>query len=688
MAGAGVGAVQQKTEEESRLAKMGKEAAIFGGVTGVLGGLQPTMRWLADKRVYEVMTPEGKKIIVKTFKKAKELVARGFPLTHPEVTGSARGMSEIVEKTPKLAEAAQWFVQRKVPSGFRERMRGFEGEKGMLVEEAGETGAKLAALSLPEQRVAKDIISGGVITPATEHLREVTKIPIKRFGEHGRFIPKAFEEVVGEPSQPWQKAMNRLYHERLTHAEVKTLNDQLDPAIGKSLANQLAKLVKRGILTTKSKFRSPYPGWTAQKQNLQEKVDKIKTRLKQHYHVGGGMKYGGVRYFPRMFLTKEQDKNLLKWGLFRSVRFRGKRSYLKAREDIPDHILKNMGEIMYASYPVQKRMSQIGGDLATWNLLDDIARNPEWSTISEAIAKEKGFVQMTKTPTWGLGPLRKSWVHPEVANELNQMFTIPGQWAATYKKWIGRWKFGKVIPRPASWGRNIFANVLFVDLAGVQPWRFESAKLFEKAFVDYIHKGPIHKELVKRGLLGTEFIPAEAKLLFETVRQSKGNMFDLIGQTSEKWVKGGITGLGRFFTAQDQLFKQWIVMDQLAKGATMDKAVSAAFKWMPNYAEVPGVTKFLRSFPLPFFSFTSEATRIMGIAARERPLTFAKWLSMPKMITEFSKRKLDFSEEEWKEVQRNMPTYMKGGLHVLLPLGNKEKFRMWDLTYNMPGVMQ
>lgn len=681
LAGGGLGAMEQKLPEESRLGKIGKEAALFGGITLGLGAMGPAFKKIAKGKFYETMTPTGEKIKTRKLAKAEKAAAGGFPLTFPGT------IPEIVAKPTAPARFAQLFVQKEMPVGFQKRMREFKGEAATRRFEAQETGLGLAKGTPAEQMRQKQVISGGLTT--RPDLIEVTEKPTQAFKDYAKTLMESPEGVMGKP-----------YHMRLTVKELQGLKGEK-----LKLGKQLERLKKRGLPITKKErlirpvktgewgkvetieiptgeLRSPYTGWTEQQELLKGKIGKIDRRILQHYHIGGGGKYGGTQYFPRMYISKEQAQNLTRWGLFRPIRFRGKRTYLKAREDIPDHIRKEMGEIVTAPYPVQKQMTRISGDLATWNLFDDIARNPEWSTISESIAKEKGWVKLTKTPSWGMGALRKSWLRPEVAEEINQLSEIPGYWGQMQDKIVGTWKYMKIIPRPATWGRNIFANFYFVDLAGVKQWSPKAWKTLEQTTKDYVAQGPIRRELVRRGLHGTEFLPVEASFIMRTVKESGGNMF----KASWNIFRRGTKGLGDFYTAQDQLFKQWIVQDYLARGATMDYAVEQAFKWMPNYAEVTKFTEKARKsiFGAPFLSFTDQSVRILGVAARERPLTLAKWLMMPTMMTEYSKRKLGFSEEEWREVQRQLPGYMKTGLYPLLPIGNKDEFRLLNMMYMMP----
>ncbi|MBV6341082.1 hypothetical protein [Candidatus Magnetobacterium casense] len=602
LAGAGLGALEQKGKDESRIEKIGKEAATFGAIGAGTAGLAPAVGAIAKSKV------------------------------------------------PVFNKVAGWFVRKPLPKGFQPRLREFYGETATKRAEAREVGAELGALSKGKQIRAKQVIAGGITTPATPpEVIELVDKPITRFAE----ATKTFQEggALGKP-----------YYQKLTKAELADMK-----AKKLSLEKQFDKLQH-----DTRHIPSDSPAFSKSQEmldNIETSISDIDKRIYIHYHEGGS------QYFPRMYASKEQQGALSKWGFFKPFRFRGKRTYLKAREDIPEEVRKNMGEIMTAAYPVQRRLGQLSYDTSVFNLFDDVAQNPEWSTTSAEIAQQKGWVKLTKTPTWGLGALRKSYVQPDVAEVLNSMSEIRSGFEKSYDKFLGAWKYSKVIPRPSTWARNIFNNFVFADLANVNP------KVIPSVVKDYVSNGSMRRELVRVGLLGAEYLPTEASAVMDVVKKPGGNIFDWTADT----MKRGVSGLGKFYTAQDQIFKQWIYASELAGGASKEKALDAAFRWMPNYREVPKATQVLRKSPFgaPFASFTSEALRIAGEAAREQPLKFAKWLSLPLVMNEVSKRKLEISEEEWKEVKQTFPDYMHNGLHVLLPMGSKNKFRVLDLTYMM-----
>jgi len=390
---------------------------------------------------------------------------------------------------------------------------------------------------------------------------------------------------------------------------------------------------------------------------------------------------GGTGYFPRMYATKEEANNISKWGFFKPLRFKGKRTYLQPREDLPDEVRKNLGEIVTASYPVQKRLQQLSRDTALLNFFDDVSRNPAWSTTNAGEALTKGWTKLTKTPTWGLGSLRGSYLHPDVAFEINEITKVGSDFERVYNKILGWWKFGKVVPRPATSVRNEVSNIMFGDLGGIVYSDPLAWKVLNNVRKDYLSKGIVRQSMMKAGALGTEYLPTEVNTAINGLHESKGNVADIMVRGLRK----GVEKAGAAFTAEDQIHKQWIYMYALEKGKTEKEALDLVFKWMPNYREVPQVTKSLRKSPLgaPFFSFTSEAMRIAGEAAREKPLKFAKWITLPLIINEIGKRKIGMNEEEYQSFKKQLPFYKRNGLHVILPIGSKDKPTMLDLTYTM-----
>ena len=167
--------------------------------------------------------------------------------------------------------------------------------------------------------------------------------------------------------------------------------------------------------------------------------------------------------------------------------------------------------------------------------------------------------------------------------------------------------------------------------------------------------------------------------------------------------------MGKAYSAEDDFFRYLVYRDARNQGLNPDDAVDYALKYMFSYDDMPKGARFLRDMPLglPFFSYTYKIVPALANTALEHPFRYAApavaiytanaimysiaaslgggedeewWTVIQRYITDpdFRQQVKDMEKQE----RENLPPWMKG---ASLSLGTEKSIRlgMDDLT-NMP----
>lgn len=425
---------------------------------------------------------------------------------------------------------------------------------------------------------------------------------------------------------------------------------------------------------------SQYPGRAKQIGAAREKIKDINTHLKFHYHRGGELGRFPLEYMPREYMKHLENKQKILHFL-NPKKYSIKTPWKKGRKDIPEEVRIAMGEVLEPAHPMYLGITQESRAIAAYDLFQEIAKNPKWAWSAEtaAGAKPEGWIQISKTEKLkSLGDLSGKYVRPDIAEVITRMGMSDVKAIALYKKSMAVWKMGKILPRAGTHMRNMYNNVVFLDFAGLSPLNPKTYAWLFKAGKEIKNKGPLYKEMLKSGLIETEFYGQEMLPLMQKYLQSgkKANLFDDVADA----VKGSVNKLGQLYQAEDQMFKIAIYMKHRADGMAKADALNLVDRFMPNYAEVPGITRLARQTVIPFASFKSEAFRIFKNAAQDQPLKLAYWMALPGLITDMSAKTMGLSDKQVDKLEKNMPDYAKSGLYALVPSDPKHP-KWWDASY-------
>jgi hypothetical protein len=388
------------------------------------------------------------------------------------------------------------------------------------------------------------------------------------------------------------------------------------------------------------------------------------------------------QYMARMYRSKlaRNDANI-----FNLKNMRLNLDGLKKRQDLSEDVRQLMGEIKEPALPVATRVAQTSKSIANEKLFKQVADNPQWSS-AEKLADD--MVQMPDTAT--MGSLRKKWVIPEIAGDINAITQLGPKgndltsWMfGKYQQGMSAWKFGKVVLNPATHARNMLSNSILLDLSGVNHGR--QAMLMPKAIDELMNKGKLYQEAVKHGAIGGEFYGGDIKAIKDWYTASEGSNL----QKVMSFAKIPADAAGNLYQAEEQVFKLMKFADGLERGLAPERAAQEAQKWLFDYTKIPEAIKFTKNFA-PFITFTYKAVPRVAEALLNNPMRVYKYKAMFEAWNESARKLNGKTPEEFAKNQKALPPWLMqsiGGLPANLMMPWKDKYgrTQWlNLEYVIP----
>ena len=201
-------------------------------------------------------------------------------------------------------------------------------------------------------------------------------------------------------------------------------------------------------------------------------------------------------------------------------------------------------------------------------------------------------------------------------------------------------------------------------------------------------------------------LPEELKAMAQMTESAVGRNVDRVWNALSLFLR---KPLGVAYDAEDQFFRYLIYRDARSRGLEVDDAVDYAQKYIFTYDDLPKTARIIRDMPigLPFFSYAYKVVPALANTALEHPFRYAApaaalytvnalmyamaaslgggededwWTIIRRYMTdpEFRQRAKDMEQQERKA----LPEWMKG---ASLSLGTQKTIRlgMDDLT-NLP----
>lgn len=405
-------------------------------------------------------------------------------------------------------------------------------------------------------------------------------------------------------------------------------------------------------------------------------VDSVSKELVEEMKKGGfgGNKENAITavlnnigtYFPREYRKFVEDpKNFVDF-LTGGKSTRLITTFLKKRKDIPADVRSQMGEILEAGFPVAKRLSEVTHSVETSKFFRWVAAH-----LADTANRTGDMVKLSDVQT--LGILAGKYVPKIVADDINtigRMKTI-GKAREAYRKFLGYWKFGKVILNPAAQSRNLMSNIILMDLGNYPVFQPEGVKHFLDAATEYVKKGETYRLARKAGLLGGTYFGNEIKNFIVDMGGETG------GNILSRGMQAFVRNAGKGYQGMEEISKMAMFVWRMSKGNNMRTASDYAQKWLFDYRNVPEFIRYLRNAPFgyPFITFTSKAIPRLAEAAATNPAKISKYY-----------KAFDHIEGEGHEEEKKLlPEYIKNGMYVRLPFPDKNGNPLYfNMNYILP----
>jgi hypothetical protein len=294
-----------------------------------------------------------------------------------------------------------------------------------------------------------------------------------------------------------------------------------------------------------------------------------------------------------------------------------------------------------------------------------------------------GFKQLPQGKAYG--PLAGAYVRETIYNDitpvLGQIKSDMGKAMRTFleieAKSVAAFKFGKVAVNFPTAFRNVISNIIQMNMSGRSLHKIPGdivagckAMLAEDAH---------YEEAFGMGLFHTNWFATEINDILDEFRKAEGGRLDKLYIA--------IRNLGKYYGKIDDISKFSIFLQQRKAGKSIDEAAVHALKWGMDYSLTSRSIKAVRRHLIPFAAYQYKIAPLIAETLRDRPWVLAKFaVLLPLALEMFAKSHNDMDDEDMKELERQLPTYIKNsGSMMILPFKtDKGQFQWLNAEYFLP----
>lgn len=334
----------------------------------------------------------------------------------------------------------------------------------------------------------------------------------------------------------------------------------------------------------------------------------------------------------------------------------------------------------------------------------EASKEAEMLFIKQRFLAEKGLLSATKKAGYVEGThsiftmpkemqlatgRSKFFVPRDVELQILDMAKLEQYASKEGAKWMSLWKSGKTIMRPAYHIRNLFSNMILADWGGL-PWY--RGDVYLKAIREMQSSSTRWKEFIRlTGGAGT-FTHDDLGLIYGAVAGSQTGM-DVVWRLFRKGMGGYKYSPANIQNAEENLFKfAKFIHSTEERGLSAAEAILDAQKYLMNYGEASVAAGWLRSgmgvmSAMPFATWYTKIIPLTVDTAVKHPLRFSKWLMFGAAMQNHALGETGISENEWEEIKRDMPDWLRKGVRILMPWrDNQRRLNLFNATFLMPGI--
>jgi len=368
------------------------------------------------------------------------------------------------------------------------------------------------------------------------------------------------------------------------------------------------------------------------------------------------------------------------------------------RHDLSKEAREALGEVVDAGEVAYQSLVDITRDVETARLfqtihnMKNVFKTPR--EFRQAVKNVPTFdgsrwvrVPVTEGPWAKYGVLEGGYLHRDVWLELKSFIDPIQESVPLLREAMQLWKFGKVVARPSTHFRNMMSNVILNHLGGMPLYSPRSLESYIEA-LRVIRNPEKHKAMweemrdvgVFTGAFGAEELRALKAVRLENVK----NVGELVGTLTSKLARKG----ARLYTLEEHWAKAAKYLHNVKyRGMSSVEAAEDAVKSTFHYGEITPFIRRVRTSPLgfPFVTFTYKAIPYIMETTIRAPWRIAGLMSALWLGAQASLETLNITDEEWKDLRKRLPGYVKNGAYLPLPWRDSQgRLQLLDLTYILP----
>lgn len=339
---------------------------------------------------------------------------------------------------------------------------------------------------------------------------------------------------------------------------------------------------------------------------------------------------------------------------------------------VQDPVLRKylLGEITEAKKQVLDTVSNQMQLINSGKIFDKWAKNPNLVHPLEGgkvTGPRVGYVKIENRPE--LGALNNRLVKAELVEELVRTAKDLPWILKGYQQVLNGVKSALTIYNIGGHGRNVGWDLILKAQLGITDSAvMEFARAMKRKshlYYKALNNGVIHASMSNE---------VNLSILDE---MSQGNSWvSAVGKVGKKIEKIGSDA----WQYPDDLLKGAEFIQRMREGKDVLSAAELVRRHQPYYDTVSPLIQGLRMLPLPFATFTFETFRSTLInSAMDYPVRTAIIAELPQMANLYQKKALDFTDKEYKDLTRMMPTYLQNGTYVIIAKKGKKVY-LQDLS--------
>ncbi|MCX5819737.1 MAG: hypothetical protein NT047_07485 [Deltaproteobacteria bacterium] len=148
-----------------------------------------------------------------------------------------------------------------------------------------------------------------------------------------------------------------------------------------------------------------------------------------------------------------------------------------------------------------------------------------------------------------------------------------------------------------------------------------------------------------------------------------------------------VKNLGKYYGKIDDISKFAIFLQQRKEGKSIDESAVHALKWGMDYSLASRSIKAARRHLIPFASYNYKIAPLIAESLRDRPWVLAKYaMLLPLALKMLAKNYNDLDDEDMKDLEKQLPAYTKkSGSMMILPFKtDKGQYQWLNAEYFLP----